>query len=138
MRHPGGERADGLQLLRLDELRLHLCPLFFRLLAISDIAADAEHADEFSVRAPIVRLEGVQQCFPAIGIGDPFLIVPGLALRQHLKVIFPERIGNLLVKEIVVGIPDNLVLWPPHELDEGGIAAQVNPLGILEKNDVRI
>ena len=54
-----------------------------------------------------------------------------------MLVLFPEEIGNLPVKEVVVGLADNLVPGPADELDEGGVTAQVNPLGILEEDDVR-
>ena len=70
---------------------------------------DAEDADERSVRPPVGSLERIDQYFPAIGIGDPFLVLAGFARFQHAPIMLYKKVCNFFIKEVVVGLSDNLL-----------------------------
>ena len=102
-----------------------------------DVAADAEHADEFSIGSPIGGFERVQQHFPTVWVGDPFLIVPPLAGLEHAQVILAEPDGNLVLKEIKIGFANDLGLGDAEKIDERRIATKIDALQILVENEIR-
>ena len=60
----------------------------------------------------------------------------GLAQFQHAFVLLSEKIRNFFIKEIVVGLSDNLVSRSSDKLGKGGIATKVHTIDILKKYDV--
>ena len=73
---------------------------------------------------------------PVGGEGDPLLVGARPALGDRDPILLEEEGGQVRGDEVVVGLADDLPLRRAEEALEGGIAGEVDALGVLEPDEV--
>jgi hypothetical protein len=62
--------------------------------------------------------------------------MPCHALVQHESIVLAKIIGYLLVKQIVVGMADDLRFVSADKTGEFGIATKINAIHVFKKDNV--
>ena len=109
---------------------------FLGTFALGDVTADADNAMHLTVGIRQRRLQGVEQHLAPIGVTDPFLnalAVPGF---KHGAVFGSKRKRCVVVKKIKIGFANLFPFTASSKHLKRRIAAQVNTVDILEKDQV--
>ena len=109
---------------------------FLRRPRCRDVAGDAEYADQAGGAAH-GRLDGFEQGAMIVGGElEPFFVDARLAGLNGGQIVRPEEIGQFRIDEVVVGLTDNFRLAGAEKAFEGRVAVQIDPLGVLQPNQI--
>ncbi|OQA51888.1 MAG: hypothetical protein BWY44_00823 [Candidatus Omnitrophica bacterium ADurb.Bin292] len=118
------------------ELLFTFRQLVFRFFTSRDIPADPQNTEHLSIRPPIGRLQGIEECLSPIGISDPFFVMPKLSRLQHDLVVFFKLFRHILAEKIIICFSDDLLFGPADEGGKARVATHINTVQILEKHKI--
>ena len=116
---------------------IHQRELAVGLLALGDVARDAEHADEPALRVAQGRLQGFQQCPVAVAENHPLVVAQRPPGGHGLLVALAKETGLLRVDEIEVGLADDGRLRLAEQALESPVAHLVAAVDVLEPDQIR-
>ncbi len=128
MGDPTGERAEGLQLPRPDQLALHL-------LLLCDVASDADEADQLAL---LIVVRCLQDAEDAVLPANRHRVLGGTrpAGGDDPPVDLHQPARSLRREERGVVLPDDLLQRPVEHAREGRVAQDVAALPVLQEDDV--
>ena len=126
-----GQFQQGLRPLGLERLDSLMTPV------LSDVAGDAQHADELPFGVEHRGLDGFHQLPVAVvGENQLFFVDGGLAGGDGRAILRAEKVGQLPIHEIVIGLAPDLRLPGPVKPLETGVTGQVDALRVFQPDQV--
>ncbi len=133
----GGDQLGGAVFDQFLQVVAMLVQLGGNPLAFGDVAADAQHADEPPLGVEHRGLDGFQQLPVAVvGEGHLFFVDRGLVGGDGRAILRAEKVGQLPIHEIVIGLAQDLRLPGPVKPLETGVAGQEDALRVLQPDQV--
>ena len=102
-------------------------------LAARHVTRDSQHTDQTAILRPDRRLDYIEKYqFAGFDIPDPFFHHAGLFIPDDFFILGTDHVGLQTMRQIVIGLADDLFRIHGEKTLECLIARQINTLRILE------
>ena len=134
MAHVGQETALGLSCRLGRHPGLLQRPL--KLLAFGDLPGHAQHPQQAAIRVVGGRLHRLEDALVPAPCEGQCLFVDAAALLHRCTIVRAEGVGQLLGHEVIVCFAHDVGLVSAEELLEARVASQIDPVGVLQPDQV--